>query len=139
MIYKKGFTLCTPHYIIHILILFTIHITRIKYSFIFTAQIHSLEREALQVSGVRQRLLSIPHAGRPQDSTHGGITAQVPRLQSQLQSAFQFENTPSHAHRHQTVSLYGMWQSFSTQLRFASPFADAQSGGAQWPNIDNID
>lgn len=36
------------------------------------SQVHPLQREALQVPGVRQGLLSVQDSGRPQDVTHAG-------------------------------------------------------------------
>lgn len=35
-------------------------------------QVHSLQREAVQMSGVREGLLSVQDSGRPQDVTHAG-------------------------------------------------------------------
>lgn len=44
---------------------------------------------------VRQGLLPVTHPRGPQDPPHGGVSAQVPRVQSLLQPAFQPENPPA--------------------------------------------
>lgn len=40
-------------------------------------QVHPLQREAVQVSGVREGLLSVQDSGRPQDVTHAGEGTQA--------------------------------------------------------------
>lgn len=88
--------------------------------------------------GMRQRLLPVAHPGRPQDSPHGGVAAQVPRLPAQFQSAFEPKDPSADAHRHQTLSLPGLWQSVPTKLRSASAFAHSQSGRHCWSLGDRV-
>lgn len=66
---------------------------------------------------MRKGLLSIANPGRSQDLTHGGVPAQMSRMQSQLQPALKSEDPSAHPHRHQTVQLFGLWQSVPTELR----------------------
>lgn len=66
---------------------------------------------------MRQRFLSIANPGRSQDPAHGGVPTQMPCMQPQLQPALQSEDPSAHPHRHQTVQLFGLWQSVPTELR----------------------
>lgn len=74
---------------------------------------------------MRKRFLPIAHIGRAQDTAHGGVTAQMSRVQSQLQSALKFENTFAHAHRSQAVRMQYVRQSVPSQLRSTKACVDA--------------
>lgn len=41
-------------------------------SLVFPLQVHSFQRKALQMSGVREGLLSVQDSGSPQNITHAG-------------------------------------------------------------------
>lgn len=91
-------------------------------------QIHPLKRETIQMHRMRQRILSIAHPGRPQNPPSRRVAAQVPGVQSELQSTLQSQNASPHPYRYQAVPLFRMWQSVSAQLRSTAPQFDAQFG-----------
>lgn len=84
---------------------------------LFLFQVHPLQRKTVQMPGVRQRFLPIQNISSPQDPPHGRIPAQVPGLFQIIQPAIQPENSPSNAHRHQTVQLLRVRQSLQEKLR----------------------
>nr|CAH7715301.1 unnamed protein product [Callosobruchus chinensis] len=77
---------------------------------------------------VRQRFLSIPHPGRPQDPPHGRVSPQVPSVQQVLQPAVQPEDPSAHPHGHQALQLLGMRKGVQAELRPAQAQPDPQPG-----------
>lgn len=69
----------------------------------FPFQLHSLEGKAIQMHRMRERILSESHVGRAQDPPHGRVAAQVSRLQPQLQSAIESQDSPPNAYRFVTA------------------------------------
>jgi hypothetical protein len=68
---------------------------------------------------MRQRILPVADSRRPQNSSHGGIAAQVSRLQSLLQPALQLKNPSVNTHRPQTLRMQLVRKGLQTQLRLA--------------------
>lgn len=76
--------------------------------------------------GVWQRILPVTHPSRAQDPAHGRVAAQVSCLQPELQSTVELEDTPSHPHGYQTLSLCLLRKGLPTELRSAETQSDAQ-------------
>ncbi|KAK1122102.1 hypothetical protein K0M31_009942 [Melipona bicolor] len=92
-------------------------------------QVHPQQGEAIQMRGVRQRILSEQDTRGAQDPPHGGVAAQVSRLFQEFQPEEQPEDPPSHAHGHQALPLCLLRQGVPQELRPQEALVDAQFGG----------
>jgi len=73
--------------------------------------------------GMWQRVLSVTHAGRAQDTAPGRVTAQVSGVQAQLQPAQQSQDSSTHTYRSQAVRVLLLQQGVSTELRPSPAYA----------------
>lgn len=87
-------------------------------------QVHPLQREAVQVSGVREGLLSVQDSGRPQDVTHAGegTQAQQDQIIQLHQRGRVIGRTGTLEKQRQLQSQYNFF--------FLSVFISAAGGGA---------
>ena len=107
------------------------HKTRCLTSPSLPSQVHPLQREALQVPGLRKGLLPVAHSGRAPHSAYGRLSAQMPDLRSFLQPEEQSEDASLDAHRHQALQLLGLRESLSPQLWPQKTPIDAHSRSAR--------
>lgn len=78
---------------------------------------------------MRQGFLPVPHAGGPQDSPHGGVAPQMPRLQPLIQPALQLENPPLDSFG-ATGGMHALRAIFRQLCRSEKPRAETLQGAA---------